>query len=172
MAKIQNASFRINKNRKTVRGDNVKRRQSAVTGKVTIAFRLCLGAVFLISSVGKIADPSAFQSIVTNYQLLSPPLVTATAIIFPWMEALCGLALVSGRYDKGAALLTSAMMVVFIGINIYNGYRGLNIACGCFSLSAKTPSNIVVNVLRNMAILGAGIWVLVLPSPREVKSSP
>ena len=120
-----------------------------------------MGAVFLLSCAGKIADPAAFAAIVTNYQILPPPLVSATAVVFPWIEGVCGLALVFGQLEKGAALLVSLMMVFFIGIILYNGYRGLNIACGCFSLSAKEPSNIAVNTLRNLIILAAGIWVLI-----------
>jgi hypothetical protein len=54
------------------------------------------------------------------------------------------------------------MMVVFIGIGFFNIYRGLDIACGCFSLSAKEPSSIVLNTVRDVAIL-TGLWVLCVP---------
>lgn len=133
---------------------------SAVVKNITIVVRIALGAVFLFSCAGKIADPAAFAAIVANYRLLPPQLVAATAVVFPWIEAVCGLALVFGRFEKGAALLVSLMMVVFTGIILYNGYRGVNIACGCFSLSAKAPSNIALNTLRNLFILAAGAWVL------------
>jgi uncharacterized membrane protein YphA (DoxX/SURF4 family) len=136
---------------------------------VTIILRIGLGAVFLSSSAGKIADPSAFAAIVANYQLLPPPLVSATAVIFPWVELTCGLALVLGRLEKGAALLVSLMMVVFIAIILYNGYRGLNIACGCFSLAANAPSNIALNTLRNFSILAAGAWVLFFSGRRQMR---
>lgn len=132
--------------------------------KLTVCVRIGLGAVFLVSSMAKIADPSAFAAIVANYQLVNPPLATLTAIILPWIEALCGVALVFGRYEKGAALLVSLMMVAFIGIGFFNVYRGLDIACGCFSLSAREPSNIAMNTLRDLAILAAGIWVLTKPN--------
>ena len=142
------------------RGENVRPLPSAVVENVTIVVRIALGATFLISCSGKIADPGAFAAIVTNYQLLPPPLVSATAVLFPWVEAVCGLALVFGRLEKGAALLVTLMMIVFTGLILYNGYRGLNIACGCFSLAANAPSNIAVNTLRNLLILVAGAWVL------------
>lgn len=154
-----------------VRSEKVTPQPSAAIKTVTIAVRILLGAIFLFSSVGKIADPEAFHAVVINYRLLPPSLVTATAVIFPWIEALCGLALILGRYEKGAALLVSTMMIVFIGIGFYNGYRGLNIACGCFSLTAKAPSSIAVNTLRNMAILMAGAWVLILPGPQQTRQA-
>ncbi len=142
---------------------------SAVTIKATIAVRTILGAVFLFSCAGKIADPAAFASILVNYQLFPPALIPVVAVVFPWIEALCGLALIVGRFEKGAALLVSLMMVFFIAIILYNGYRGLNIACGCFSLAAKEPSGIALNTLRNLFILAAGTWVLFYPSHRSLK---
>lgn len=126
-----------------------------------MAVRIALGSVFLLSSADKIADPQAFATIVGNYQLLPPPLVRTTAVVLPWLEAVCGLALIVGRYQKGAALLVSLMMVVFTSIILYNGYRGLDVACGCFSLSAQAPSSITLNTLRNLTILAAGIWMLI-----------
>ncbi|MBC2709470.1 MAG: DoxX family membrane protein [Desulfosarcina sp.] len=153
------------------RGEDVRPLPSAVVKNVTIVVRIVLGAVFLFSCTGKIADPAAFAAIVANYQILPPTLVSATAVIFPWIEAVCGLALVFGRFEKGAALLVSLMMVVFIGIILYNGYRGLNIACGCFSLAANAPSNIAVDTLRNLFILAAGAWVFVFPRRRRARST-
>jgi uncharacterized membrane protein YphA (DoxX/SURF4 family) len=149
----------------------VKPLPPAAISTATIIVRLLLGAIFLFSSAGKIADPEAFAAIVTNYRLLPPQLVWATAVIFPWIEATCGLALVLGRFEKGAALLVSLMMIFFIGIIIYNGYRGLNIACGCFSLSAEAPSDIGLNTIRNLFILAAGTWVLFFPKERRVISA-
>lgn len=130
----------------------------------TVAIRMALGAVFLISCIDKIAAPRVFAEMVANYQILPPPLVTATAVVLPWIEALCGLALVLGRFDHGAALLVCLMMTVFIGVTAYNQYRGLNIACGCFSLAAAEPSNIILVILRDLAILAAGVWVLLCPA--------
>ena len=141
--------------------------------RVAVCIRIGLGAVFLFSSMAKIADPSAFATIVTNYQLANPPMIKLTAMILPWVEALCGISLVFGRYEKGAALLVSLMMVAFLGIGFYNVYRGLDIACGCFSLSAREPSNIALNTLRDLAILAAGLWVLVAPTKRfQAKYGP
>ena len=144
---------------------------SAVVENVTFVVRIALGAIFLFSCAGKIADPEAFAAIVTNYQLLPPSLVSATAVVFPWVEAVCGVALVFGRFEKGAALLVSLMMVVFTGLILYNGYRGLNIACGCFSLAANAPSNIAVNSLRNLLILAAGAWVLFFSKRQRLTST-
>lgn len=144
-------------------GSIAKALPTSMGKKVTVCIRIGLGAVFLFSSLAKIADPSAFAAVVANYQIATPPLVTATAVILPWIEALCGVALVFGRFTKGAALLVSGLMILFMGIGFFNAYRGLDIACGCFSLAAQEPSSLALNTLRDLAILAAGIWVLVAP---------
>jgi uncharacterized membrane protein YphA (DoxX/SURF4 family) len=138
----------------------MKPKRISAPGWLAVAVRIALGSVFVLSSAGKIADPQAFATIVGNHQLLPPHLVWTTAVVLPWLEAVCGLALVVGRYQKGAALLVSLMMVVFTTIILYNGYRGLDVACGCFSLSAQAPSRITLNTLRNLIILAAGVWML------------
>jgi uncharacterized membrane protein YphA (DoxX/SURF4 family) len=142
-------------------GVYVRANRVVAVGWLAIATRIALGCVFLLSSAGKIANPDAFAVIVANYQLLPTQLVWATAVVLPWIEAVCGLALIAGRYQRGAALLVSLMMVAFICIILYNGYRGLDVACGCFSLSARAPSNITLNTLRNLVILAAGVWILI-----------
>ena len=129
----------------------------------TICIRIVLGLVFLYSSISKIADPSSFAAIVANYRLLPEWLVWATAVFLPWMEAICAMALLCGYLERGAALLVSLMMVVFISAILYSAYRGLDIACGCFSLAANEPSNVMVSTVRNLLILAAGLWVLVFP---------
>ena len=131
--------------------------------RITVILRIVLGGVFLVSCIHKITHPAAFAAVVANYQILPPALVTATAVVFPWIEAVCGLALAFGRFDTGAALLVCLMMIAFIGITLFNAYRGLNVACGCFSLIDNEPSDIVPLILRDLSILAAGIAVLVRP---------
>lgn len=130
---------------------------------ITVILRLALGGLFLASCLGKIAQPAAFHAIVANYQVLPPLLVTAVAVVFPWVEAGCGLALIFGRFQNGAALLVCLMMAAFIGVTAFNALRGLNIACGCFSLAANEPSDVTLLILRDLAILAAAAWVLAHP---------
>ncbi len=136
----------------------------------TVLVRIVLGLVFIYSSFPKILDPSAFATIVTNYRILPPQLVPMTAVILPWVEAVCGFALIIGRWEKGAALLVCLMMAVFLGLTWYNSYRGLNIACGCFSLTANEPSHIFLNTIRNLVIMAAGTWVLFSSKDRKYDS--
>lgn len=127
---------------------------------ITILLRMTLGGIFIYASLDKIADPAGFAEAIANYRILPPGLVPITAICLPWVEAMCGTALFIGRFELGSSMLINMMMVVFIGSTLYNGHRGLDIACGCFTLSAKEPSNIVLNTIRDIAILTIGVWVM------------
>ena len=131
--------------------------------RLTLVVRVGLGLVLIYSSAAKIADPDSFATIVVNYRLLPQPLVWATAVFLPWIEAICGLSLLCGYLEKGAALLASLMMVVFIAVTLYNASRGLSVACGCFSLAVDESSNVYVNTVRNLSMLAAGLWVLIVP---------
>lgn len=136
--------------------------------------RIGLGALFVAAGIGKIADPGGFAAIVANYRILPSSLVAPTAIVLPWIEVLSGLALIGGRMEKGGALLANLLMLVFIAVTAYNGYRGLNVACGCFSLSAEPPANLALNVVRDLLIFAAGTWLLFRPGrpdPLAVQSS-
>ncbi|MBV9493258.1 MAG: hypothetical protein JOZ54_03345, partial [Acidobacteria bacterium] len=56
--------------------------------------------------------------------------------MMPWLELLCGLALVLGIWKETARSLIAAMLVMFIvaiGINLL---RSNAIDCGCFDVSA------------------------------------
>jgi uncharacterized membrane protein YphA (DoxX/SURF4 family) len=122
--------------------------------------RIVLGAIFIYASLDKIADPSGFAEVIANYQILPPRLVPVLAFLLPWVEAVCGTVLIIGRFKLGSTLLINLMMIMFICVTLYNGHRGLDIACGCFTLAAKEPSNIALNTLRDLAILATGIWVM------------
>ena len=102
---------------------------------IVLALRWFLAAVFIYAGVGKILNPAAFAEDIDNYRMLPYILVTIMAAIMPWLEVLCGLLLIFGKWLKGATLLLIAMNFVFI-IAIGSALaRGLDISCGCFAVS-------------------------------------
>ena len=123
--------------------------------------RVILGALFVIASWDKIIDPEAFAKIIENYKILPPQLVNPTAYILPWIEAVSGILLIFGVYVKGCALIFNSLMVVFIVLLTINQIRGLDVACGCFSLSLETSKSMYYYIVRDIVILSAGLWVLV-----------
>jgi uncharacterized membrane protein YphA (DoxX/SURF4 family) len=95
--------------------------------------RLFLGAVFVVASVEKIADPAAFAVSIENYRILSGTTALVIATGLPWIELLCGLALMFGLSVRGASLLTFGMLIVFTAAIVSALVRGLDISCGCFT---------------------------------------
>jgi len=123
--------------------------------------RVGLGLVFIWASWGKIADPEAFARVVQNYQILPLPLVNPTAVILPWVEAVCGVCLISGVLGRGSLLLFNGLMAVFTLALAWNAWRGIDTECGCFSVAMQAGKGRYLEyIFRDLAILGAGVWAL------------
>src|SRR5437762_1662650 len=90
------------------------------------------GAVFLYAGLVKVADPLHFASDINNYQIIPWSIGVRLAFYLPWLEILCGLALIFHRLFSGAVVVTLGLMLVFIGATISARARGIDVACGCF----------------------------------------
>ena len=97
-----------------------------------LAFRFLIGGTFLYAGVEKILSPFDFSVAIYNYRLFPEPLIGIAAAILPWVEALAGLCLLTGFNTKGAASITSLLLLTFVGLIIISAVRGLDIDCGCF----------------------------------------
>jgi uncharacterized membrane protein YphA (DoxX/SURF4 family) len=123
--------------------------------------RVGCGVIFLYASWGKILDPAGFARMVQNYQLLAPALVHPVAVVLPWVEAVCGLSLVSGAWAGGGLAVFSALMAAFAAALALNAVRGIDVECGCFSVAAGAGSGQVVEALvRDVVILAVALWAL------------
>lgn len=99
------------------------------------AVRLLVGGVFIYAGYVKIIDPSGFAKNIYQYQLLpNNQLVNLTALFLPWLEVVCGLALIiAPRLRRGASVWIIGMLMVFTAAVIISLARGLDISCGCLS---------------------------------------
>ncbi|MBU0719192.1 MAG: DoxX family membrane protein [Planctomycetes bacterium] len=87
------------------------------SGVVLLALRVFLGIYFIRTGIVKALDPTDFLKSVHLYGFLpeNPPfLLNGTAIVLPYLEVVCGLALVVGAWLRGAALQIGLMLVVFM----------------------------------------------------------
>jgi hypothetical protein len=126
---------------------------------VELACRLLVGGVFLYASLDKILHPTEFAKVVYNYQMLPVPLSNLLAMILPWLELFAGLALIVGVLVTESALLLSGLLVVFIIALSINLYRGLDVACGCLSLSGGRNIGLLT-VVEDVFLLLAALVVL------------
>ena len=122
--------------------------------------RVGCGLIFIYASWGKILDPPAFARIVQNYQLLPPAAVHPVAVVLPWVEAVCGLALVSGVGAGGGLAVFTGLMAVFTGALALNAVRGVDTECGCFSIVAGAAGRTADDLVRDVLLLAAAVWAL------------
>ena len=96
-----------------------------------------IAAIFIYAGIGKIINPAKFAVDIDNYRMLPYVLVTITAIVLPWVEVLCGLLLIFGKWKKGAALILFSLSFIFLIAISSVLLRGLDISCGCFAESGE-----------------------------------
>ena len=114
--------------------------------------RLLLGVVFILASADKILHPAAFAQLVNNYDILSHEIINLTAIIFPWLELIIGVFLVSNVWLPGCLFLTDILLGAFLGGILYNINRGLNIHCGCFTTNPTGDPAVMWHLVRDAAL--------------------
>ena len=78
--------------------------------------RLVVGFLFIYASAYKILDPGEFAGSIRNYGLIPPVFSNLVALTLPWLELVSGAFLILGIQTRASALLTSLMMLVFLGV--------------------------------------------------------
>ncbi len=133
---------------------------------LTLLCRLVFGAIFVYAALDKIAYPDQFARVVYNYHLVPGTLINFFALVLPMSELVAGICLISGVLYKGARNYLVFLMLVFILAISINVFRGVNLECGCFSVSSKAKSHGLELIVRDIIMLLPGI-VLLLSSSRK-----
>jgi putative oxidoreductase len=124
-----------------------------------LALRLLLGGLFIYAGIGKIWNPMGFSADIDNYRMLPYLLVTLMASVLPWVEVLCGLLIIFGRWLSGASLILIMLNVVFIIAIASAMARGLDIDCGCFSAAGNASRVGVQRLLEDALFLAAAVII-------------
>jgi uncharacterized membrane protein YphA (DoxX/SURF4 family) len=110
-------------------------------GKLLLALRLGLAAMFLYASHDKILAPAAFAKAVYQWQVGGAVFSNLVAVILPWVELLAGGALLVGLWTREAALVVAGMLLAFNLAAVSVLARGIDVEnCGCTSVAAADPS--------------------------------
>jgi putative oxidoreductase len=134
-------------------------REALTSPWLTIRVQLALGVIFIVAALPKIVDPPSFAHMIYNYRLVPGPFLNGMSLFMPWLELLCGLALVLGIWKTAARSLIALLLATFIiaiGINLL---RANAIDCGCFDVSAAGKSreerlaDMWIVVLRDLGML-------------------
>jgi len=120
---------------------------------------LAIGGIFVYASIDKIINPEAFARVIHNYRLLPPVAINGLAIFLPWLELTAGLCLMLGFKYRSANLIIFLMTIVFIVALGSAYFRGINLNCGCFSMSATTKSNLLARIIEDFLIVAGNIII-------------
>jgi uncharacterized membrane protein YphA (DoxX/SURF4 family) len=140
-----------------------------------VLVRLFLGGYFIHGGVVKALDPAVFLKVVRLYDMLPETpavLLNGTAIVLPWVEIVCGVALVVGLFIRGAGVLIAAMLCVFtpaiflraLAVTAEEGISFFQVEfdCGC-----GTGNEIIwLKLCKNTGLLLLAIFAIVSRSRR------
>lgn len=120
---------------------------------LTIAVRLFIGGLFIYASYYKIVQPADFARSIWYYHMVPGNLINLMAIILPWLELICGIAIIIGLWYRGAVIWMNLMTVMFI-IALSIAYaRGISIDCGCFKAAAASTNSARDTLIRDIGLI-------------------
>ena len=121
---------------------------------VRLILALLVGGVFIYAGVLKAWDPLHFASDISNYAMISWPLGVRVAFYLPWLEIICGVALILRRFFGGAIALSALMVMVFVRATVWARAHGIDVACGCFG-TVSSNLTLTWHLILNGALLAA-----------------
>ena len=130
------------------------------------ALDLVIGGIFLYAGISKALDPVQFANDIENFHIVPWTVGVRLAFYLPWLEIICGAALILRRFYVGALTIFLVLTLVFMGAIISARARGLDIKCGCFG-HAMDNLGFVSHLALNLAILAAVVMLLRGAFPRR-----
>lgn len=102
--------------------------------------------------------------------MLPLSLVNFFAIVIPMMELVAGLMLIFGIYKKGSAMTITVLLLLFLVALIQAAIRGLDINCGCFSVTdTSTKSDLIIRIVEDVFLLAGVLIILFFHKPHSEK---
>ncbi|MCX6439476.1 MAG: DoxX family membrane protein [Actinobacteria bacterium] len=141
---------------------------------ITLLCRILLGGVLLVAGGLKAFKPSESASAVAAYKILPINLAHLMGYALPWLEIALGILLIIGLTTRLAAVVGTAIMIVFTAAIISVWARGILIDCGCFggggevdaSKAAEAQSAYLKEILRDLGLALCGTYLYFFPYGR------
>jgi putative oxidoreductase len=122
---------------------------------------IAIGVTLIWASIDKLHYPDRFADVVHDYDMLPLSLVNAFALAMPAVEVVTGLALIVGLWRRPAGLLAVGLFAAFMIAIAQAQLRGLQIECGCFSVSDMSASQATWGLFARDVVYLAGsmlVW--------------
>jgi uncharacterized membrane protein YphA (DoxX/SURF4 family) len=142
-------------------------RRSVWPAVLLLVGRVALGAIFLVAAYAKLHFNGSwhfgdyhffFAMAIDSYKMLPTSVVEVMARVLPWFELALGAWLISGIGLRWSGLLTSGLLLVFIGAMTRAKILGLEINCGCFGNNEKLGT---LTLLRDSSLLVLSLAVTI-----------
>jgi hypothetical protein len=86
------------------------------------------------------------------------------ALFVPAFELVIALGLVVPRYQRGASLLATGLLVIFSAAMAQARWRGIDLSCGCFGAAFEAKVSLLT-VARSAGLSLIAVLLLVLSRP-------
>ena len=138
-------------------------------GRILFACRVVLGALFVWAAITKLPDMAAFAQDVANYRVVPAIAVPFVASAVVGIELLAGLALISGRMVRPAAVVIAGLLAVFTVFLTQALLRGIDLRCGCFGGNERASW---WTVTRDVVMLAAALAIARGPGLAQANATP
>jgi uncharacterized membrane protein YphA (DoxX/SURF4 family) len=142
-------------------------RAAAWPGVLLMVGRIGLGLIFLIAAYTKLHFAGEwhlrdyqffFAMAIDSYKMLPIFAVQLMAQVLPWFELALGALLIAGVAVRWIGLVTSGLLLVFIGAMARAKMLGLEINCGCFGNNEKLGA---MTLVRDSSLLVLALAVTI-----------
>jgi len=126
--------------------------------RLRLVLSLLFGGVFFLAGSLKVRDPQLFTMQVRSFEMLPDPWNAALALALPWMEILCGLAVITGDLRRGALVLLNGTLVVFLAVLGWTISTGKQVDCGCFGTALQLKMPVEFGMDAVLFLIGCWLW--------------
>jgi hypothetical protein len=121
---------------------------------------------------GWLVPAQDFAKAIQNYKILPPLLSRLLVVTMPWIEIAAALALFTRRFRYEGTLVLTGLMVVFLIAIVRALVAGLDIGCGCFSVSPNAKQIGLQNLLLDGSLLAmACVMIFLMERKRKMAAA-
>jgi uncharacterized membrane protein YphA (DoxX/SURF4 family) len=119
---------------------------------------VALGLILLYAGWVKVSDPRSFLLDLGQYDLFARPIARLLAVTLPWIEVVVGLALLTRRLTRGAAIVALLLGIGFVLAQGWALYHGIAVPCGCFGSRIEPIGP--RSILTAASVMLASAWLV------------